>query len=71
MAATAGGVTSYEGLSEAEMKYLVVTDKPDLTQGLDASATKRLVWVPHEEHGFAVASVKEERDDEVIVQVGG
>jgi len=59
-----------ECLSETEMKYLAVGERKDANlQGVDGSASKRLVWVPHEEYGFAVASVKEDREEEVVVQV--
>ncbi|KAM9313842.1 myosin-10 isoform 1-T1 [Pholidichthys leucotaenia] len=30
---------------------------------------KRLVWVPSERHGFEVASIREERGDEVVVEL--
>lgn len=30
---------------------------------------KRLVWVPSERHGFEAASVREERGDEVVVEL--
>ena len=32
-------------------------------------AQKRLVWVPHESQGFVAAGIKEERGDEVKVEV--
>eukprot|EP00794_Sanderia_malayensis_P008852 gene8852-9800_t len=34
-------------------------------------ATKKLVWVPSEEHGFTQASVKEEKGDKVICEIEG
>lgn len=30
---------------------------------------KKLVWIPSERHGFEAASIKEERDDEVLVEL--
>ena len=32
-------------------------------------ASKRLVWVPNDQHGFVAASVIEERGDDVVVEV--
>ncbi|XP_041134058.1 myosin-11-like isoform X3 [Polyodon spathula] len=32
-------------------------------------AAKKLVWVPSEKHGFEAASIKEERGDEVVVEL--
>uniref|UniRef100_A0A3B3ZXF5 Uncharacterized protein n=1 Tax=Periophthalmus magnuspinnatus TaxID=409849 RepID=A0A3B3ZXF5_9GOBI len=32
-------------------------------------AAKKLVWVPSEKHGFEAASIKEERGDEVLVEL--
>ncbi|XP_065065923.1 myosin-10-like isoform X1 [Rhopilema esculentum] len=34
-------------------------------------ATKKLVWVPSEEHGFIAASVKEEKGDKVVCEIEG
>eukprot|EP00112_Aurelia_sp_Birch-Aquarium-sp1_P013720 Seg2925.2 transcript_id=Seg2925.2/GoldUCD/mRNA.D3Y31 product=Myosin-10 protein_id=Seg2925.2/GoldUCD/D3Y31 len=34
-------------------------------------ATKKLVWVPSEEHGFMAASVKEEKGDKVVCEIDG
>ena len=34
-------------------------------------ASKKLVWVPSEEHGFVAASVKEEKGDKVVCEVDG
>jgi len=34
-------------------------------------ASKKLVWVPSEEHGFTAASVKEEKGDKIIAQIEG
>lgn len=30
---------------------------------------KRLVWVPHETEGFVAGSVKEDRGDDVVVEI--
>jgi len=35
-----------------------------------AWAAKRMVWVPHENHGFAMASILEEHGEEVLVRLG-
>ena len=32
-------------------------------------SAKKLVWVPSEKHGFEAASIKEERGDEVLVEL--
>ena len=34
-------------------------------------ASKKLVWVPNEEHGFVAASVKEEKGDKVVCEIDG
>ena len=54
-----------------ELKYLVV-DKGSAvvdpaTQA--AWAAKKLIWVPHETHGFVAAALLEERPDEVVVEL--
>ena len=53
-----------------ELKYLVV-DKGMVNDpaAQAAWAAKRLVWVPTENHGFTAASIREERGDEVVVEV--
>lgn len=55
-----------------DLKYLVADKDPaNDTASQAAWAAKRLVWVPHEEHGFSAAAVREERpdSDEVVVQM--
>lgn len=58
------------GISGPELQYLVV-DKGSINDPASqaAWAAKKLIWVPHEVHGFIAASVVEERGDEVVVQV--
>jgi len=55
-----------------DLKYLVADKDPANDPASQATwAAKRLVWVPHEEHGFAAAAIREERhdNDEVVVQM--
>lgn len=58
------------GITGPEMQYLVV-DKGLLNDPANhaAWASKKLVWVPNEQNGFAAASVIEERGDEVTVEI--
>jgi len=66
-------MTAVENLaSSVDLRYLVADkDAQKEASSQAAWAAKRLVWVPHEEHGFAAASVREERPDkdEVVVQM--
>jgi len=58
------------GISGPELQYLVVekgTVNDPASQA--AWASKKLIWVPHEVHGFVAASLVEERGDEVVVQI--
>jgi len=56
--------------NDAALQYLVV-DKGVVNDpaAQAAWAAKRLVWVPNEIHGFAAASIREERGDEVVVEI--
>nr|AAK85118.1 non-muscle myosin II heavy chain [Doryteuthis pealeii] len=60
----------FAGMSAQELKYLTV-DRNILTDPSAQSqwAARRMVWVPSETHGFIGASVKEEKGDEVVVDV--
>ena len=55
-----------------ELKYLAVDKKAahDALAQAEWSA-KKLVWVPDSEHGFLPASVKQEKGDEVLVELEG
>lgn len=55
---------------ESDFKYLAVdrTVVSDPTKTAEWSA-KRLVWIPHETHGFVCASIKLERPDEYEVEI--
>ncbi|KAM4651712.1 myosin-10-like isoform 1-T2 [Discoglossus pictus] len=51
-------------------RYLFVDRNPVSGTATQADWTaKRQVWVPSEKHGFEAASVKEERGDEVVVEL--
>ncbi|XP_063292215.1 myosin-10-like [Pelobates fuscus] len=51
-------------------RYLFVDRNPMSSTATQADWTsKKLVWVPSEKHGFETASVKEERGDEVMVEL--
>lgn len=56
--------------NDPDLKYLVV-DR-DLVNNPASQAewtSKRLIWIPHESQGFVCASIKEERKDEVDVEI--
>ncbi|XP_023708183.1 myosin heavy chain, non-muscle isoform X2 [Cryptotermes secundus] len=56
--------------SDPELKYLSVDRNMFNDPATQAEWTqKRLVWVPHESHGFVAAGIKGERGDEVEVEV--
>ena len=56
--------------SDPELKYLSVDRNMFNDPATQAEWTqKRLVWVPHETHGFVAAGIKGERGDEVEVEV--
>ncbi|GAB1604732.1 myosin heavy chain, non-muscle-like isoform X4 [Argonauta hians] len=57
-------------MSAQELKYLTV-DRNLLTDPSAQSqwAAKRMVWVPHEAHGFIAGCVAEEKGDEVVVDI--
>ena len=58
------------GMSGAELKYLTVDRGIVNDPSAQAAwAAKRLVWVPHEGMGFVAASIREERGDEVLVEI--
>ncbi|XP_068097118.1 myosin-10-like isoform X5 [Hyperolius riggenbachi] len=51
-------------------RYLFVDRNPMSATATQADWTaKKLVWVPSEKHGFEAASLKEERGDEVVVEL--
>lgn len=56
--------------SDPELKYLSVDRNMFNDPATQAEWTqKRLVWVPHDTHGFVAAGIKGERGDEVEVEV--
>ncbi|XP_044138318.1 myosin-10-like isoform X1 [Bufo gargarizans] len=51
-------------------RYLFVNQNPVSITATQADWTaKKQVWVPSEKHGFEAASIKEERGDEVVVEL--
>ena len=57
-------------ISGPELKYLVVEKGVINDPSVQAAwAAKRLVWVPHESQGFLAAAIKEERGDDVVVEI--
>ena len=53
-----------------ELKYLVANkDVSNDAASQSAWAAKRLVWVPHDQNGFVAASIREEKGDELIVEI--
>ncbi|XP_074647185.1 uncharacterized protein LOC141903116 [Tubulanus polymorphus] len=62
--------TDHGGMSAAELKYLTVDRKLINDPSVQAEwAAKKLVWVPHEVHGFTPASIKEDHGDEVVIEM--
>lgn len=56
--------------SDPDLKYLSVDRNTFNDPATQAEWTqKRLVWVPHENHGFVSASIKGEKGDEVEVEI--
>lgn len=56
--------------SDPDFKYLSVDRNTFNDPATQAEWTqKRLVWVPHEAHGFVAAGIKGERGDEVEVEI--
>lgn len=59
-----------KGLSASELKYLQVDRNIINDPAAQAEwAQKKLVWVPHEQHGFVAAAVKDERGEEAVVEL--
>ncbi|XP_046855998.1 myosin-11-like [Xenia sp. Carnegie-2017] len=55
-----------------EMKYLAVDRRSVGDPTLQAEwSAKKLVWVPEKEHGFIPGSVKQEKNDEITVELSG
>ncbi|XP_076322014.1 myosin-10-like [Tachypleus tridentatus] len=56
---------------DPELKYLVVDRNVGINDpSVQAEWTsKKLIWVPHENHGFVSASVKIDRGDELEVEI--
>jgi len=57
---------------ENEMKYLVV-DRAAISDpvALAEWSSKKLVWIPDEKEGFVAASIKDEKNEEYVVEVDG
>ncbi|XP_032817136.1 myosin-10-like isoform X1 [Petromyzon marinus] len=64
------GAGSGDGGSSDADKYLYVERNTYSIPAAQADwSARRLVWVPSEKHGFEAASIKEERGDEVLVEL--
>lgn len=56
--------------NDPELKYLVVSRDTFEDPASQAEWTqKRLVWIPHSDHGFVAAGIKGEVGDEVEVEI--
>lgn len=63
--------TDLEGLSANELRYLTI-DRRNVINDPSVQAewaSKKLVWVPDEGHGFVPASIRGEKGDQVEVQI--
>ncbi|XP_043216625.1 myosin heavy chain, non-muscle-like isoform X2 [Amphibalanus amphitrite] len=57
-------------LNDPDLKYLTVDRKSFNDPAAQAEwTTKRLVWIPHETHGFVAAGIKRDSGDEVEVEI--
>lgn len=57
-------------MNDPELKYLVVSRETLEDPASQAEWTqRRLVWIPHESHGFVSAGIKGEVGDEVEVEI--
>ena len=57
---------------ENEMKYLAVDRATIADPAAQAKwSAKKLVWIPDDEHGFVPASVKDDKKDQVVVELEG
>lgn len=55
-----------------EMKYLAVDRATIADPAAQAKwSAKKLVWIPDDEHGFVPASVKDDKKDQVVVELEG
>lgn len=55
-----------------EMKYLAVDRASIADPAAQAKwSAKKLVWIPDDEHGFVAASVKDDKKDQVVVELEG
>lgn len=57
-------------MNDPELKYLMV-DRDGLEDPASQAewTQRRLVWIPHGDHGFVAASIKGEVNDEVEVEI--
>uniref|UniRef100_A0A8B9ZFF5 Myosin heavy chain 10 n=1 Tax=Anas platyrhynchos TaxID=8839 RepID=A0A8B9ZFF5_ANAPL len=63
-------MTVHKPLSEDPERYLFVDRAVIYNPATQADWTaKKLVWIPSERHGFEAASIKEEKGDEVLVEL--
>ena len=60
----------YAGVSAQELQYLAV-DRNKINDPMVQAewASKKLIWIPHEVHGFCAASIASDHGDEIEVVV--
>lgn len=60
----------YAGVSAQELQYLAV-DRNKINDPMVQAewASKKLIWIPHEIHGFCAASIASDHGDEIEVMV--
>lgn len=57
-------------MAQTELKYLQV-DRAKMHDAIAQAewAKKKLIWVPHSEHGFLTATIKSEKGEQVVVKM--
>ncbi|XP_076345264.1 uncharacterized protein LOC143244459 isoform X1 [Tachypleus tridentatus] len=65
------GQTFFDLKNDPELRYLVVDQNVNIFDSATQAqwSAKKLVWIPHEQHGFVAASVKKDLGDVMEVEI--